>query len=145
MSCCELLAQLPKDGALFRDTWASHPGLKPGEASLWVAGLWVQTLTLSSEHKAPVSLLVWNTLDIFKNPSADAGDLERQVWSLGWEDPWRRGWQPTPVFLPGQSHGQRTLEGYKSVGSQRVRHDRSDLAHTAHAPWTVTDPYRRGG
>ena len=38
MSCCELLAQLPKDGALFRETWASHPGLKPGEASLWVAG-----------------------------------------------------------------------------------------------------------
>ena len=25
--------------------------------------------------------------------------------------PWRRGWQPTPVFLPGESHGQRTLEG----------------------------------
>ena len=26
---------------------------------------------------------------------------ETQVWSLGWEDPWRRKWQPTPVFLPG--------------------------------------------
>ena len=26
--------------------------------------------------------------------------------------PWRRAWQPTPVFLPGEPHGQRSLEGY---------------------------------
>ena len=26
--------------------------------------------------------------------------------------PWRRTWQPTPVFLPGESHGQRSLAGY---------------------------------
>ena len=32
--------------------------------------------------------------------------------SLGWEDPWRREWLPTPVFLPGESHGQRSLAGY---------------------------------
>jgi len=25
--------------------------------------------------------------------------------------PWRREWQPTPVFLPGESHGQRSLVG----------------------------------
>ena len=35
--------------------------------------------------------------------------LEMQAWSLGWEDPWRRKWQPTLVFLPGESHGQRSL------------------------------------
>ena len=28
------------------------------------------------------------------------------------EIPWRRAWQPTPVFLPGEVHGQRSLEGY---------------------------------
>ena len=26
--------------------------------------------------------------------------------------PWRRKWQPTPIFLPGESHGQRGLVGY---------------------------------
>ena len=26
--------------------------------------------------------------------------------------PWKKAWQPTPVFLPGESHGQRNLEGY---------------------------------
>ena len=30
--------------------------------------------------------------------------------------PWRRAWQPTPVFLPGESHGQRSLVGYSSWG-----------------------------
>ena len=34
---------------------------------------------------------------------------------------WRREWQPTPVFLPGEFHGQRSLAGYKSMGSQGVR------------------------
>ena len=33
---------------------------------------------------------------------------------------WRRKWQPTPVFLPGESHGQRGLDGRQSMGSQRV-------------------------
>ena len=42
--------------------------------------------------------------------------------------PWRRKWQATPVFLPGKSHGQRSLVGYKSIGLQRVGHDRSNLA-----------------
>ena len=37
---------------------------------------------------------------------------EMRVQSLGWEDPWRRKWQPTPVYLPGQFHGQRSLAGY---------------------------------
>ena len=30
--------------------------------------------------------------------------------------PWRRAWQPTPVFLPGESHGQRSLVGYSPQG-----------------------------
>jgi len=30
--------------------------------------------------------------------------------------PWREKWQPTPVFLPGESHGQRSLVGYSPWG-----------------------------
>ena len=30
--------------------------------------------------------------------------------------PWRRKWQPTPVFLPGESHGQKSLAGYNAWG-----------------------------
>ena len=39
-----------------------------------------------------------------------------QVRSLGWEDPLEKEWLPTPVFLPGESHGQRSLEGYSPWG-----------------------------
>ena len=39
------------------------------------------------------------------------------------KSPWRRKWQSTPVFLPGKSHGQRSLEGYCPWGLKRVRHD----------------------
>ena len=45
---------------------------------------------------------------------------------------WRRAWQPTQVFLPGESHGQKSLAGYSPRGSQRVGHNWSDLAQ--HSP-----------
>ena len=41
---------------------------------------------------------------------------ETQVQPLSQEDLWRREWQPTPVFLPGESLGQRSLEGYNPRG-----------------------------
>ena len=43
---------------------------------------------------------------------------------------WRRKWQPTPVFLPGESQGRRSLVGCRLWG-RRVRHDWSDLAAAA--------------
>ena len=42
--------------------------------------------------------------------------------------PWTRAWQSTPVFLPGESHGQSSLVGYGPQGHS-VRHEWCDLAH----------------
>ena len=39
-----------------------------------------------------------------------------QVQSLGWEDSLKKGMAPTPGFLPGESHGQRSLAGYSPQG-----------------------------
>ena len=39
------------------------------------------------------------------------------------EFPVRRKWQPTPVFSPGNSHGQRSLVGYSPGGHKRVGHN----------------------
>ena len=39
--------------------------------------------------------------------------------------PGKRAWQPTPVFLLGKSHVQRSLVGYSPWGGKRVRHDLS--------------------
>ena len=38
------------------------------------------------------------------------------VQSLSLEDPWWRVWQPTPVFLPGEFHAQRSLASYSPQG-----------------------------
>ena len=54
---------------------------------------------------------------VVKNPPANArdmGSIPGLGRSLGWEDPWRRAWQPTPVFLPGESHGEGSLTGCSS-------------------------------
>ena len=37
--------------------------------------------------------------------------------------PWRRAWQPTPVFFPGESPSTEKTGGLQSMGSQRVGHD----------------------
>ena len=51
-----------------------------------------------------------------KESACNVGDPGLNIF-LGQEDiPWRRKWQPTPVFLPGQSHGQRSLAGYSPWG-----------------------------
>ena len=51
-----------------------------------------------------------------KNPSANARDHKRlQVLFLGWEDPLEKG-MVTPIFLPRESHGQRSLAGYGPWG-----------------------------
>ena len=51
---------------------------------------------------------------VVKNPPVNAGDVRDTGLILGWEEPWRRAWQPTPIFLPGEAHGQRSLVGYCS-------------------------------
>ena len=48
---------------------------------------------------------------VVKNPPANAGGMVGSISGLG-RFPWSRKWQPTPVFLPGEFHGQRSLAGY---------------------------------
>ena len=49
--------------------------------------------------------------------------------------PWRRAWQPTPVFLPGESHGQKSLVGY-GLGHKEL--DMTEAVHQQqHVAWRV--------
>ena len=41
---------------------------------------------------------------------------ETQVQSPGWDDPLEKEMQPAPVFLPGKSHGERSLADYSPWG-----------------------------
>ena len=49
---------------------------------------------------------------VVKNLLANTGRCKRRGFSpwVG-KIPWRKAWQPTPAFLPGESHGQRSLAG----------------------------------
>ena len=44
-----------------------------------------------------------------------------------WKIPWRREWLTSPLFLPGESHGQRSLVGYSPWGRKEL--DTTELAH----------------
>ena len=56
-----------------------------------------------------------------KNPPANAGDI-RDSCSIPEtrKIPWRRAWQPTPVFLHGEPHRQRNLVGYSPQGCKEL-------------------------
>ena len=64
-----------------------------------------------------------------KNSPTNAGDLPNPIGKI----PWRRVWQPTPVFFPGKFHGQKSLArgspwGHKEpdmtewLGMQKLTH-----------------------
>ena len=70
---------------------------------------------------------------VVKNMPANAEGM-RDVGSINsWvgKIPWRRAWQPTPVFLPGEPHGQKSLVGYSPQGHKSpTRWKELSTAHT---------------
>ena len=69
-----------------------------------------------------------------KEPACQCKNHKRR-----WFDPWvgkiswRRWWQPTPVFLPGKSHGQRNMVGYSPWGHKES--DTTEATGPAQIPW----------
>ena len=65
---------------------------------------------------------------VVKNPPASAEDARDAGWIPGWgKISWSRKWHLTPVFLPGESHGQRRLVGCSPWGHKES--DRTELSH----------------
>ena len=63
---------------------------------------------------------------------------ETQVQSLGWADPLEKEMATTPVFLPGKSHGQRSLAGYSPWGHKES--DATERLHFALGSQVVRSP-----
>ena len=61
----------------------------------------------------------FNALDA-KVQFSSVQSQEMWVQFLGQEDPLEKAWQPTPVFLPGESHGQRSLTDYGPEGHKEL-------------------------
>ena len=77
------------------------------------------TVLLTSVLWTPlVSSALWAPL-----PSAQSSPPSNTLRIISKNAPWRREWQPIPVFLPGESHGQRSLAGYSPWGCKKDRHD----------------------
>ena len=85
-----------------------------------------------------VSVLLWTGFTAqlgaaLRHPPASTGErhgLESWVRKI----PWRRAWQPCAVFLAGESHGQRSLAGYRPWGHKEI--DIIECTHT-HTPQTT--------
>ena len=75
---------------------------KPNGRAVGDPVLWVQGRTGQKLQGLPGGSVV-------KNPPA-MQETGFDPWAG--KIPWRRAWQPIPVFLPGESHGQRSLVGY---------------------------------
>ena len=54
-----------------------------------------------------------------KEPTGNVGDLDLIDPWVG-KIPWKRKWQPIPVSLPGEFHGQRSLAGYSPQGHREL-------------------------
>ena len=79
--------------------------------------------------------ILYYTYDLYKAslvaPSVKNLLIVQGTWvqSLGQEDPQRRKWQPTPLFLPWKSHGQRSLAVYSIWECKRVGHSLATKQH----------------
>ena len=66
---------------------------------------------ISTTTPSTLENLFFSVVLVVKNPPANAGDV-RDAGLIPGKTPWRKQWQPTPVFLPGESLGQRSLAGH---------------------------------
>ena len=62
----------------------------------------------------------------------------RWVWNI----PWRSKWQPTPVFLPGEFHGQKSMAGYSPQGHKELdttKHilEKAMAPHSSTLAWKI--------
>ena len=97
---------------------------------------------LLEKHFASNYCYLWASLmaHLVNSPPAMQEMQEMQVGSISRKSPWRRKWQPTPVFLPEKSHGQRSL-----VGSSPKGHKESNETENTHialflAPFIPCEP-----
>ena len=88
---------------------------------------WFIQQALLSPHYLPVSYKRASLVaQLVKNLPASR---RPRFYSWVRKIPWRKAWQPSPVFLPGESHGQRNQAGYSPWG-HRVEHNNDQAQHT---------------
>ena len=74
-------------------------------------------LRLSSILNEILIVFIFQRIDFFQEPACQCMK-QKTYWLDPWarKIPWRRAWQPTPVFLSGESQGRRNLGSYRPQG-----------------------------
>ena len=115
-------------GALFNSSAQSFSSRSPSLLDICWLSSTSHSTSLGPAWLRPVLALVKASL-VAQTVKHLPAMQETWVRSLGGEGsiPWRRKWQPTPVFLPGESHGWRSLAGYSPWG--RKESDTTERLH----------------
>ena len=106
-------------GKFERDSVCDAP--QPKHSTCSVKGSWCHDGSTTARIKLELCLQMPSLMaQMVKSPPAKQGPRFNP-----WVEkmPWRRKWQPTPVFLPGEFQGQRSLAGSSPWGHKRVRHN----------------------
>ena len=101
--------------------WTEEPG------RLQSVGSQSQTRLKRRKRRRILHRLASTVAQLVKKLPANAGGTREVAQSLIRKIPWRRKWHPTPVLLPGKSHGRRSLVGYSPWG-----HKDSDMTEQLH-------------
>ena len=123
-----LIPQLGKPSGNERKEWRAVPSdqATPRGCEQWTTCLWTRQFRcpwqVSRDPDQKVNGLMIKTKAFQDFPGGS--DSKEYTYSEGDPGsipgsrrlPWRREWQPAPVFLPGESHGQRNLVGYCPTG-----------------------------
>ena len=99
---------------------------------MWVQAGWIKCIGSSYTHTrmhTHMRVHKWASLEA-QTVKHSPAIQETWVWSLSQEDPWRRKWQPTPIFLPGKSHEQRSPAGYSPWGHKQLDMTEQWTRHT---------------
>ena len=96
-----------------------EPGGLPSMGSHRVRHNWIDLPAAAAATILIIETVGFPGGSVVNCPPASAGN--RRCGFDPWvrKIPWRRKWHPTPVFLPGESHGQRSLSGYSPWGPQK--------------------------
>ena len=119
LHCRRILYQLSHKGSPRILEWVAHPfssGSFQSRNRTGVSCIAGRFFTNWDIREAPSQVVL-----VVKNPPASAGRCKRHRFDpwVG-KIPWRRAQQPTPVFLPGESHGQGSLVSYSLWGCEEL-------------------------
>ena len=121
-ACLILFKDTHREGPQFVSSWFNDKAMEwhYNFWKLWTANIIVRLLRSKYHHFISLigGLLCGKTrLPRWPSGKGSAGQCRRHRFDPGiGQIPWKRKWQPTPVFLPGKFHGQKSLVGYRPWG-----------------------------